>query len=261
MQIIDFHTHIYPDGIAHKAAQSIREFYQIDQVKLDGQVNALLTLGTQAGIDRFVVLPVGMKPSQVRHVNDFSVRQAAAQPRFISFGTLHAGMSDLTEETQWILEQGLHGVKLHPDFQRFPIDDLRLFPAYEMLEGKLPVLLHMGDPRYDYSHPIRLQRILQLFPRLQVIAAHFGGYSMYDTAYELLKDTDCIFDISSSLMFMEDGIAETYINAYGAERMVFGSDFPLWDPRTEVRRFLQLKLRPEQLEQIAHKTAERILHL
>lgn len=261
MQIIDFHTHIYPDGIAHKAAENIRSFYHLDQVQLDGQVNALMTLGTEAGIDRFVVLPVGMKPNQVRHVNDFIVQQAAAHPRFIGFGTLHAAMTDLTDETQRLMELRLQGVKLHPDFQRFPIDDLRLFPAYEMLEGKLPVLLHMGDPQYDYSHPIRLQRILQLFPRLQVIAAHFGGYSMYQTAYELLKDTDCIFDISSSLMFMEDGLAERYINAYGSERMVFGSDFPLWDPREEVKRFLQLKLRPEQLEQIAHKTARRILNL
>ena len=84
---------------------------------------------------------------------------------------------------------------------------------------------------------------------------------MYETAYELLHDKDCIFDISSSMMFMEEGVAETYINRYGAERMAFGTDYPLWNPVPETKRFLQLKLTDEQFEQIGHKTAEHFLKL
>ena len=106
---------------------------------------------------------------------------------------------------------------MHPDSQRFPIDDPRLFPMYDAVQGKIPVLLHMGDRRYNYSHPIKLQKILKLFPRLQVIAAHFGGYSMQETACELLRDTNCIMDVSSSIMFMKEGEAERYIRIYGAE--------------------------------------------
>ena len=259
MQIIDFHAHIYPDAIAHKAAASIRDFYKLGDIELDGTASELLRLGTEAGIDRFVILPVGLKPNQVRHINEFVLQQAVQQPRFIGFGTIHAAMEDIPGEVQWIMDQGLKGVKMHPDFQVFPIDDPRLFPAYEMLQDKLPVMLHTGDPRYDYSHPARLRRVLALFPRLHVIAAHFGGHSMYETAYEMLKDTECIFDVSSSLMFLTDGMAEHYINAYGAERMLFGTDFPLWDPRVEIKRFMQLKLTPDQMEQIAYKTAKRIL--
>ena len=82
---------------------------------------------------------------------------------------------------------------------------------------------------------------------------------MCETAYEQLKDKDCFFDVSSSLMFMEEGVAEKYINSYGAERFVYGSDYPMWDPAKEMKRFLQLKLKPEQIEQIAYKTAEYIL--
>jgi len=261
VQIIDCHTHIYPDALAHKAAENIRHFYEIDEVELDGTADALLSLGTAAGIDRFVILPVGMKPEQVRHVNDFSARMAASNSRFIGFGTLHAGMSDLLDETERIISLGLHGIKIHSDFQRFAIDDPRLFPMYEHIKNKLPLLFHMGDPRYDYSHPARLKKVLQQFPDLQVIAAHFGGYSLYETAYSLLKDTNCVFDISSSLMFMDSATACRYINGYGAERMVFGTDFPLWDPPTEVEHFKALDLTDNQFEQIAHKTAERILGL
>ena len=260
MQIIDFHTHIYPDAIAAKAAQSIREFYNIGNGRMEGTVQQLLQYGKEAGITRFVVLPVGLKPDHVGRINDFILSQVKIHPEFTGFGTLHAGMTDLTDETQRLLHMGLRGIKMHPDSQAFSIDDPRLFPAYEIMQsaGK-SIIFHMGDHRYDHSHPARLRRVLELFPRLKVIAAHFGGYSMYETAYALLKDKECFFDISSSMMFMEDGVAEDFILRYGPERLVFGSDFPLWDPRDEVKKFLQLRLHPDQIEQIAYKTALHIL--
>ena len=261
MKLIDIHTHVYPEAIARKAAASIREFYQLGTDEMDGTVKTLLERGTQAGIDRFLILPVSMRSDRTRHINDFILEQVAKESRFLGFGTLHAAMEGITDEVQYIMDSGLRGVKMHPDSQVFAIDDERLFPAYEMLEGKLPVILHMGDTRFDYSHPARLRHVLDNFPRLQVIAAHFGGYGMYETAYENLHDKDCIFDVSSSMMFMEEGVAEKFINIYGAERMAFGTDYPLWDPVPETKRFLQLKLTDEQFEQIGHKTAERILNL
>ena len=261
MKFIDIHTHIYPDKIAKKATDSVRDFYQIEGSNMDGTVDMLLRRGMEAGIERFVVLPVSNTPGRVRSINTFLLEQTKLHDNFIGFGTVHAEMEGLGDEVDWILDNGLRGIKMHPDSQRFNIDDERLFPVYEAVKGKIPVMLHMGDPRYNYSHPVRLRKILDLFPGLEVIAAHFGGYSMFHTARELLWDTDCIFDVSSALMFMEQGEAERYINSYGAERMAYGTDYPLWDPVTEVNRFLQLKLTDEQFEQIAHKTAERIFGL
>lgn len=261
MQLIDIHTHIYPAAISRKAAASIREFYQLDTKEMDGTADTLLAWGTEAGVDRFVVLPVAMRPDRTRHINDFIIGQVALQPRFLGFGSIHAGMENITDEVEYILQNGLLGVKMHPDFQEFAIDDPRLFPAYEAMQGKLSVMLHMGDTRYSYSHPARLRHVLDNFPALQVIAAHFGGYRMYETAYTQLRDKDCIFDVSSSMMFMERGIPEKFINIYGAERMAFGTDYPLWDPVTETKRFLQLDLTDAQFEQIGHKTAERIFKL
>lgn len=262
MKLIDIHTHIYPDEIALKATNSVREFYQIGMDgKMDGTVSMLLQQGEKAGISQYVVLPVAIRPDRVQGINDFLLEQTKLHDNFIGFGTVHAKMDGIAEEAERIMAMGLRGIKMHPDSQRFAIDDPRLFPMYETIAGKIPVMLHMGDRRYDYSHPVKLRKILDNFPKLQAIAAHFGGYSMYDVAYDLLKDTDCIMDISSSLMFMPEGVAEKYINAYGAERMAFGSDYPLWDPVEELQKFLQLKLTPEQQEQIAWKTAHRFLKL
>ena len=182
MHLIDIHTHIYPPAIAHKAAASIRDFYQLNTHEMDGTAETLLKKGDEVGIDRFVILPVAVRPDRTRHINEFILEQVATQPRFIGFGTIHASMENIADETQFIMDKGLKGIKMHPDTQEFAIDDPRLFPAYENIQGKLPVIFHMGDKRYNYSHPAQLRKVLELFPRLQVIAAHFGGYGMYKTA-------------------------------------------------------------------------------
>ena len=261
MEFIDFHTHVYPNAIAPKAADSIRVFYGFGEKAMDGTVKTLLERGDIAGTHRFVILPVAMRPENTRHINDFILQTVAEEPRFFGFGTIHAAMENIMDEVDYIMQKGLRGIKMHPDSQVFAIDDQRLFPVYEQLQGKLPILFHMGDHRFDYSHPKRLRRVLECFPDLQVIAAHFGAYEIYEEAYDQLKDTECFFDVSSSLMFMGEGVAESYVNRYGAERFVYGSDFPMWDPAEEMKRFLRLKLTDDQFEQIAHKTAEAILKL
>ena len=261
MKFIDIHTHVYPDAIAQKATDSIRDFYGIGGAGMNGTVSMLRSRGKEAGIAHYVILPVAVNPKRTRHINDFILEQAANHPDFTGFGTVHAAMEDPAEEARYILDKGLRGIKMHPDTQAFSIDDERLFPVYEEIQGKIPVLLHMGDHRYDYSQPARLRRVLEEFPKLEAVAAHFGGYSMYETAYEELNRTNCIFDVSSSLMFMPKGEAEKYIGLYGAERMAYGTDYPLWDPVKEVQRFLQLELTDDQFEQIAHKTAQRFLGL
>ena len=261
MYIIDLHTHVYPEEIAQKATDSVKNYYHIGGAGMNGTVELLLQRNKEAGISKSVILPVAIRADHVHSINDFILGQVEQHECFIGFGTVHAGMNGLIDEVERICNMGLKGIKMHPDMQRFPIDDPRLFPMYEAISGRIPVLLHMGDHNYDYSHPARLRHVLNLFPKLDAVAAHFGGYSMYDTACELLKDTSCVMDISSSLMFMQPGEAERYIDIYGAERMAFGSDYPLWDPVQEVNRFLEMKLTEEQKEQIAHKTVERLLKL
>lgn len=189
MRIIDFHTHIYPDSVAVRAAEDVRSFYNgLGNPEIDGRVDTLIHLADQAGITEMAVLPVSTKPARTRHINEFILKQVVAQPRFYGFGTIHVEMDGLMDEVAFIQENGLHGIKIHPDYQIFGIDDERMFPVYEEIQGKLPIVFHMGDLRYDFSHPARLRRVLDLFPKLQVVAAHFGGYQMRDTAREVLSD-------------------------------------------------------------------------
>lgn len=259
MRIIDFHTHIYPEAIAGKGSRSICEFYNLES-DLEGSAQVLLDEGRKAGIEKFVLLPVAVKSEHVRSINEFTAEEVRKHDEFTGFGTLHPDMRNPVDELNEIERLGLVGIKIHPDTQRFPMDDERMDSVYDALQGRMPVLIHCGDPRYDFSHPKRLRRILDKFPKLTVIAAHLGGWSLFDTAFELLKNKECYLDISSCMMFLSPEQIKKYISGYGADRILFGSDFPLWSPQKEVQSFLKLKLKSDDREKIIYKNALRLLN-
>lgn len=260
MKLIDIHTHVYPEKVARKATQSICDFYELESDNI-GTSEELLEKGSRAGIEKYLILPVAVRPDRVTEINDFIKRECDAHSEFVGFGTVHAAMDDIVGEVGHIRSLGLKGVKMHPDTQMFNIDDERLYPMYEEIEGKLAVYYHAGDPRYDFSHPRRVRRVLDDFPNLTVVAAHLGGYSVFDAAQEYLRDTKCLIDVSSSLMFISPEEAVKYIRGFGADRAMFGSDYPLWSPDVEAERFLSLPLSESEMEQIAHLTAEEFLGL
>ncbi len=260
MKIIDFHAHIYPPKIAEKASLSTGEFYHITPAH-SGTGEELLSVGKTAGISEFVLLPVATKPQQVHHINQFILDEVKShRDEFHGFGTLHPDSENILAETDFIIKSGLQGIKLHPDTQRFNMDDRRLFEVFDNIQGKIPLLVHCGDRRFDYSHPRRLKNIIDNFPHLQVIAAHLGGWSLFEEGFEILKDTDCYLDISSTMMFLSPEQVTKYIHGYGAERILFGTDFPLWSPVDEVSRFGKLHLTENEFERIAYKNALAILN-
>lgn len=260
MKLIDVHTHVYPGKIARKATESVCDFYELKSDNI-GTSDELIEKGSRAGIGKYLVLPVAVRPDQVLGINEFVKSECDAHGEFVGFGTVHAGMDNIEEAVEQIKRLGLRGIKMHPDTQHFNIDDRRLYPMYEEIEGRLPVYLHTGDYRYDYSHPRRLRQVIKDFPKLQTVAAHLGGWSVWEEAGDYLADTDCLVDVSSSLMFMKPEVAVRCIRRFGADRVMFGSDFPLWDPDTEAERFMSLPLTDAEAEQIAHITAERFLGL
>ena len=177
--IVDFHTHVFPDGIAQKASGNIAKFYDMP-TRYDGTLSTLLKIGAEAGVDRYVVHSVATTPNQTAAINDFVGGICRAHPGVYGFATIHPDQSDMAGEIERALDLGLKGVKIHPDMQRVRLDDPRLMAMYELIQGRFPLLAHTGDHRYDYSNPGRLLRVLDAFPRLTVIGAHFGGWSVWE---------------------------------------------------------------------------------
>ena len=258
--IIDAHAHIFPDKIVEKAAAGIGKFYDII-MDCDGTVGSLLKICDTAGVDRCIVQSVATIPAQVQSINNFIAESVQQHPdRLIGFGALHPDYEDIEGEVQRIVSLGLRGIKLHPDFQRFQIDEEKAFPMYEAASREgLPVLFHAGDYRYDFSGPKRLLNVARTFPKMKMIGAHFAGWSQWDEAAEVFAEHRIYVDLSSSLYNMTAERAAELIHVFGADRVLFGSDYPMWSAKDELERFYAIPLTDEERELILYKNALRLL--
>ncbi len=261
-KIIDAHCHIYPDKIAQKASESTGNFYSIPMC-LDGKISTLLEHGKKAGIEHFLVQSVATTPKQVSSINNFIANSVLKSGgKFTGLGTLHPDSDDIKADVSEIISLGLKGVKLHPDIQKFKIDDYRMLKIYELLEGKLPILIHTGDHRYDYSNPNRMMPILDIYKDLTVIGAHFGGWSIWEEATEKLCTYKNFYvDCSSSLYAMTPEKAKELIMAYGTKRVLFGTDYPMWEPEAEIERFMKIDLSEKERMDILYNNAAKLFNI
>lgn len=255
-KIIDTHCHVYPDKIADKASHATGNFYHLP-ASMDGSIKVLADKGAKAGIDHFVINSVATTPSQVHAINTFiadTVKNGGG--KFTGLGTLQQDLTNPENDVNEILSLGLKGIKLHPDIQRFRIDDERAIRFFEIVDGRLPFLLHLGDNRYDNSNPNRIIPVLKAFPHTVFIGAHFGGWSIWeDASRQLYKFDNLIVDCSSALYALSPEKAVELIRLYGADRVMFGTDYPLWNPTVEMERFDRLKLTDDEKEKILYTNA------
>ncbi|MBQ6586984.1 MAG: amidohydrolase family protein [Coriobacteriales bacterium] len=259
-RVADAHAHIYPSKIAAKATAAVGRFYDIPMDVPAGTSQALLQQGSLIGCEKYLVCSVATKVEQVESITRFIAQECEEHPEFIGLGAYHQDVTDPTPVLDLVDALGLQGVKVHPDFQRFYIDDPRLFPLYEQLEERgMKILFHMGDNRYDFSAPIRLLRVLDKYPKLKAIAAHFGGYQAWDVARDLFPGTDIMFDCSSALFFLSPARAQEMVRTYGVEHIMFGVDFPMWSHEDEFHRFLGLGLTHDENKAVLYDNFARFM--
>ncbi len=199
-------------------------------------------------------------------INRFIAESVQQHPdRFLGLGAVHPDSSTPAEDLVQIQKLGLKGIKIHPDFQQTSVTDPRFLRIFELCEEKgLPVLCHCGDDRYAYSNPVQIKEVLTRFPDLVLIGAHFGGWTVWKGAVAELFDQEKLFiDCSSSLYALGRAEATAFIRFYGAERVLFGVDYPMWSPSEEVARFNSLFLTEEERERILWKNAASLfgIHL
>jgi predicted TIM-barrel fold metal-dependent hydrolase len=226
----------------------------------DGTLSMLMEIGDKAGIDAFVTHSVATVPQQVETINDFIAQTAAQHPgRLYGFATMHPGFEPIDREIDRVISLGLKGVKIHPDFQQFHLDGKEAFRIYEAIEGRLPILIHTGDYRYEYSKATRMLSVMKRFPKLQAVCAHFGGWSEWVESTDILAGTGVMVDTSSSLYSITAEQAGKLIRQYGADNVLFGTDYPMWGPEHELKYMSRIELTDEEREKIMHGNAERLL--
>ena len=271
MLIIDSHVHIFQPNIALAAVLATNSFYEgscneeipapVSLGHLPGTVKDLLPRMEKDGVDRAVVFSTATAPHQVEVINRFIRDTCRENPQLIGVGTMHPDYPDFEGEVRRMKEFGLVGIKLHPDIQRFPLDDERLMPLYEIMSAEnLFLIAHTGDYRFDYSTPSRMAHVAKTFPKLRCVAPHCGGWSEWTEARECLNLPNVYIDTSSTLPFNAYDAARKAIALFDPTHIFFGTDYPMWEPGEELERFFSLDLGDELNEMILGKNFENFLN-
>jgi predicted TIM-barrel fold metal-dependent hydrolase len=249
----DTHCHVFHPKIAEKALTQLEAHYGL-RPEGSGVLDDLLARADRAGIDRVVVHTAATDPAQVIPANNWALELMRSSPRVTAFGTLHPDYADPEKELDRLERAGVVGLKFHPDFQGFFLDDPKFYALMEMVGSRFMLMVHVGDtlpPEQNPSCPLKLARLRHEFPGPVMIAAHLGGYLHWDFAVEHLAGLDVFMDTSSSLRFVPDDTLRALIKAHPADRLLFGSDYPLFDPGDEIRlierRLVPLGLRLDDL--------------
>jgi predicted TIM-barrel fold metal-dependent hydrolase len=266
MRIIDIHTHFFPDNIAKASIDFLEKEADIKAYS-DGTVASMRKYMKEDGVDICVNQPVATKKEQVISINRKMIEFNKTSKDIIAFGAMHPDFylaGNVAEEIEFIAKNGIKGIKLHAEYQDFFPDEERVQSIYEACrKNNLIILFHAGvDFAYDRevrATPERLKQVTKI-SGLKMIFAHFGSYLMYDGVIKHLCGTSAYFDTAYTAD-MDPKDAEAIVKAHGADKILFGTDFP-WERASNVRKTLESAVTDKKaLEKIFHENAEKLLNI
>ncbi len=278
--IIDFHTHLFPESIC-----SGRDCYRDSEPAFDllyrspkaRLVNApaLLAAMDENGVDKSVVFGFPWQDPALFKMHNDSIMEAVQRhpDRLIGLGCFDPGSSEATQEAERCLEGGLAGIG-ELAFYRSGIDDAsldRLAPVMDVCrERGRTVLIHTNEP-IGHSYPgktpntlAQIYRLISRFPDNIIVLAHWGGgLFFFNLLKKEVKDRlrNVYFDTAASPFLYEPEIYRMAIQSVGVEKILFGSDYPLIEPRRYFKELDTLQLCREDRERICGLNAASLLKI
>ncbi|MCI8649146.1 MAG: amidohydrolase [Anaerotruncus sp.] len=266
--LIDFHVHLFPERLAAHTLTHLSEIAHAPYYT-DGTSAGTLQKMQEWGVDYAVVQHIATRAKQQEKINAFALQVQNSSPQLIGFGTVFPDAQDALETARAIRQMGLHGVKLHPEYQNFFLREERYFPLYEQLARlELPVTLHAGwDPVSEPGAPLHASAediafIAKQFPDLKIIAAHMGSLGDPEASERWLAGLPNVyFDTAMSAPSLKPEQIARLVRLHGAQRILFGTDAPWSTVPKELELLRQAGLNDEELSCICWKNAAKLLGL
>jgi len=263
MMLIDFHTHAFPPKIAGRAVQKLAFDAGGLVPQTEGTLESLKEQMARDGVTLSVVHSIATNPRQQTNVNNFAI-EMNADPVIEAFGSVHPDAPNALEELERIAAAGLKGVKLHPEYQRFFVDDEALKPIYRKISQLgLIVLFHAGHD-YGFAPPYHCmpENLAKALSWLDtpVVAAHWGGLGCAEQVLKHLCGREVYFDLSYGYGAMSKVLAQQIIDRHGPDKLLFGSDMPWHRPAWELQLLSTLDLSDADREKICFRNALSLLN-
>lgn len=263
---IDFHTHAFPDGLAERAVSSLQEGVRRadegfdDTAFADGTAAGLIGLMDSGGVKYSVLLPVATRSGQSDGINRWSDELRRKNDRIIPFGAVFPD-ENAFRTLEDIADLGYKGIKMHGDFQHFYADEERMLDIYRRCgELGLIVMLHAGfdcaSPKDIHVTPERMARVLEKVSGITFVLAHMGGIRCEDRAARILAGAENLYvDTAYTAGRISPGKMREYIDAFGADKVLFASDSPWNDPADAAQLLEASGISPGEKELIYYKNA------
>ena len=262
--IIDTHTHVFPASRSKETLADLRQRTGIPHYT-SGDLDGLKASMRSAGIDMAIVSRITTDPKRVKSVNNWLLE--CRQERIRPLAAIHPDVPDVQTYVAGLKDAGFLGIKIHPDYQGFYVDDPAMLPVYEAAESAgLPILFHAGLdrglPPPVRAMPNRLLNIHELFPNLAMVAAHMGGEDNYDETVEYLLGKDIYLDTAFVLSIMTHDTLRTFFSKHPIERFLFGTDSPFANQTIELNCLKNFPfLNSEEKQKIMSLNAAELYHL
>ena len=261
--IIDIHTHCYPRPLAEQVVRTVQPRRWIPTPTPE----VLRASMAEAGIDLAVQLPVANRPETVREVDAYA--RSVQGDGVLSFAACHPDSPEVLDWLDEVAESGAKGVKFHPPFQKFDPQAEKYRPVYRKIgELGLIALFHGGRARPKnqelFCTPASFARIVDAFQGGPVILAHMGGFRATEAERAGLPELPVYVDTALWPSVYADFTAEEMvdlIHTLGAERVLFGTDFPYILPANCVKGVQALPLTDGERELVFSGNAKRLLRL
>ena len=259
--IIDFHAHAFPDHVAADAIPYLEEEGNVKAMH-DGRIASLLGLMDRDNVEKSVICSIATRPSQFAAILNWSGQ--IRSERIIPFPSVHPQDHEILQHIAQIRQEGFKGIKMHPYYQKFFLDDRALYPAYEkMSELGLILVMHTGFdiayPRIRRCDPQQILNVSRRFPGLKMITTHLGAWQQWAEVEELLAGEKIYMDVSYTLDQIDPATARRIILRHPGEYIIFGTDSPWSGARETVERLKSLELGRELEEMILRKNGLALL--
>jgi len=243
-KIIDFHAHAFPDQVAASAIPFLEEEGDVKAMH-DGRVASLLDHMDRDNVEKSVICSIATRPSQFAAIMSWSSQ--IRSERIIPFPSFHPDDPQAVEHIERIRAEGFKGIKMHPYYQQFFLDEERLYPAYERISSLgLILVMHTGFdiafPRIRRCDPRQILAILDRFPDLKMVTTHLGAWQQWGEVEELMAGRNIYMDISYTLDQIDPQTARRIILKHPGEYILFGTDSPWSGVENTYRNLLRLNL-------------------
>jgi hypothetical protein len=233
--IIDIHTHAFPDALADRAMKQLLSEGDV-KAYLDGRLSSLIESMDQNNIERAVICSIATRPSQFEPIMKWS--EEIRSERIIPFPSMHPDDASAVEKVHQIADEGFLGIKLHPYYQEFYLDEPRMEPIYDAVnELGLALMVHTGfDPAFPYERradPVRIVSVMERSPGLKLIASHMGAWDDWDEVERAMLGKEIYMDVSYAIEQMDYERAKRMVSNHPPEFLLFGTDLP-WTDQGEI---------------------------